>query len=411
MAYLSKLTLLVALLGAIGSTPALSQATETDSLRLELERLRARLDSLEALLRSRGIVMPPDTAEGGDELARLRARAREVAAKADTTSPQVSPGNLNRLNPEISVTGDVMVSGTDPGPQEDVFQLREVEFSFQSVLDPFASTKVFLAVEDGEIDIEEGYLYWPGLVGRLRLDLGVIRQQFGELNRWHRHALPESDYPLVLRTYFGEEGLAQTGLSVYGTTPTGLASATHEGWAQVAVAKNDGLFDGGSRLSYLGHLNNFWQLSASTYMQLGGTLMYGDNPDASLETTAAGADWRVTWRPPGRALYRELTVRGEAIFLKRAGTVSDAWRWGGFLGAEYRLGRRWIAALRYDYVQAPEGPVSTTWAVVPNVTFWQSEWVYARAEFQHQEAGNAGPTRALLLQIVWSFGPHKHENY
>jgi hypothetical protein len=106
-----------------------------------------------------------------------------------------------------------------------------------------------------------------------------------------------------------------------------------------------------------------------------------------------------------------LTVRGETIFVNRAGSVSDAWRWGGFLGAQYRLGRRWVAALRYDYVQEPEGPVSVTWAVVPNLTFWQSEWVYARAEFQHQEASDTGPTRALLLQIVWSFGPHKHESY
>ena len=224
---------LLSCLGLVSITlaaPASSQATQADSLRAELERLRARLDSLEQLLRTRGLTPPPDTAREGDELARLRARARAAAAQADTVgrTQQASAGNLNRLNPEISVTGDVRAIGTDPGPQEDVFQLREVEVSFQSVLDPFAATKVFLAVEDGAIDIEEGYLYWPGLVGRLRLDLGVIRQQFGELNRWHLHALPESEYPLVLRTYFGDEGLAQTGASVYTTAPVSVAAATHE---------------------------------------------------------------------------------------------------------------------------------------------------------------------------------------
>lgn len=409
-------TRLLSCLGLVSITlaaPASSQATQADSLRAELERLRARLDSLEQLLRSRGVTPPPDTAREGDELARLRARAREAAAQADTVGQagQASAGNLNRLNPEISVTGDVRAIGTDPGPQEDVFQLREVEFSFQSVLDPFAATKVFLAVEDGAIDIEEGYLYWPGLVGRFRLDLGVIRQQFGELNRWHLHALPESEYPLVLVTYFGEEGIAQTGASVYTTAPFSLAAATHEVWAQVAVGSNDGLFDGGNRLSYLAHLNNFWQLSPATFFQVGGTGLYGENPDVGLYTTTVGADWRFTWRPPERALYRELTVRGEAIAVKRAGPISDGWRWGGFVGALYRLDRRWIAGLRYDYVQEPEGPVTSTWALVPSLTYWQSEWVYARVEFQHLEGRATERTRSLLLQVVWSFGPHKHETY
>jgi len=395
------------------AAPGNSQATPSDSLRVELERLRARLDSLEQLLRSRGITPAPDTARQGDELARLRARARAAAAQADTTSRtrQTSGGNLNRLNPEISVTGDVRAMGTDPGPQEDVFRLREVELSFQSALDPFASTKLFLSLEEGAINIEEGYLYWPGLVGRLRLDLGVIRQQFGELNRWHLHALPESEYPLVLRKYFGDEGLAQTGVSLYTTAPISIAAATHEVWAQVAVGNNDGLFDGGNRLSYLAHLNNFWQLSPATFFQVGGTALYGENPDVGLYTTTVGTDWRFTWRPPERALYREFTIRGEAIAVKRAGPVSDGWRWGGFVGAQYRLGRRWIAGLRYDYVQEPEGPITPTWALVPSLTYWQSEWVYARVEFQHLEGRAIERTRSLLLQIVWSFGPHKHETY
>ena len=43
--------------------------------------------------------------------------------------------------------------------------------------------------------------YWTGLPGRIRADIGLFRQQFGELNRWHLHALPETEYPLVLRSF------------------------------------------------------------------------------------------------------------------------------------------------------------------------------------------------------------------
>src|SRR5947199_3300852 len=43
-----------------------------------------------------------------------------------------------------------------------------------------------------EVNVEEGYAYWTGLPGKIRLDVGKFRQQFGELNRWHLHAVPET---------------------------------------------------------------------------------------------------------------------------------------------------------------------------------------------------------------------------
>src|SRR2546421_5445169 len=37
-----------------------------------------------------------------------------------------------------------------------------------------------------------------------RSDVGKFRQQFGELNRWHLHAVPETEYPLALTSYLGD---------------------------------------------------------------------------------------------------------------------------------------------------------------------------------------------------------------
>ena len=51
---------------------------------------------------------------------------------------------------------------------------REFEFAFQSALDPYSSTKIFLAASDEGVEIEEGYIYYTGLPGRLRLDLGQV---------------------------------------------------------------------------------------------------------------------------------------------------------------------------------------------------------------------------------------------
>ena len=55
------------------------------------------------------------------------------------------------------------------------------------------------------------------------------------------------------------------------------------------------------------------------------------------------------------------------------------------------------------------------WTVVPNLTWWQSEWVYVRGEWQHDSmplaAGARDVTNRFLVQIVWAIGPHKHETY
>ncbi|MGH7751967.1 MAG: hypothetical protein ACREN5_04050, partial [Gemmatimonadales bacterium] len=195
---------------------------------------------------------------------------------------------------------------------------------------------------------------------------------------------------------------------LYGTV-AGLG--THEVWAQVTRGDNEVLYTGGTRPAFLAHLNNFWQVSRSTYVQLGGTIALGSNPDdtlGSLRTRVGGIDARITWRPPAQAKYREWTLRGEVLALRQeyAG-VGDTKR-AGYVGTTYKLGSRWIAGVRYDYVEDPAGGIVRQ--VVPSLSMWQSEWVRLHAEWQHRRDA-AGNTNLLALQAVWSIGPHKHEIY
>ena len=415
--------LLVSLLGlCIGAQAVAAQTPQqrADSLEAELRRLQSRMDSLQALV-ERLLREGRDTAQVGNELARLRAAARAAAGAADTAGPveQAAPSgaqtrNLNRLNPEISVTGDVRLQ-TDPDAwYQDNFAVREFEFSFQSALDPYANTKVFLAFEEEAIHLEEAYVYWTGLPGHLRLDVGRLRQQVGELNRWHLHALPESEYPLVYATYFGEEGVIGDGLRLYWLVPTGGVFGVQELTVEGTLGANEVLYEEGNHPSGLVHLNNFFELGPATYFQLGGTAAFGRNTDVDLRTRLLGADFRFTWRPPAQAQYRSFTLRGEGYLLdKEFGGVGDA-RFGAFVSAVYQLGRRWFAGARYDYVE-PVGGGDAVWGVVPHLTWWQSEWAFLRAEWQHQRLPVTGAARAaqnrLLLQVVWAIGPHKHETY
>jgi hypothetical protein len=392
-----------------------AEQRRVDSLAAEVRALKARLDSLRAQVGRAGAAPAKRDTAATDELAALRAAAAAAAestvAARDTTPQRQAggPRNLNQLNPEISVTGDTRAFVQTEGRQQDNFELHEMEFAFQATLDPYSYTKIFAAVHEGGVEMEEAYFYYTGLPGRLRLDLGLFRQQLGELNRWHLHALPEAGYPLALGAYAGDEGLAGTGASLYWA---GSLLGTQELWGQVTLGENEGLFEGGTRPSYLVHLNNFWQLSRSTYAQVGATGVYGTNPDSSLKTRLGAVDVRITWRPPAQALYREWTLRGELLALNKERGGTGVTRLGGYLGSTYRMGRRWVAGMRYDYVEAPEGPRAITRQIVPSLTWWQSEWVYLRAQYAHSlTEGFLAASKQLVLQAVWSIGPHKHETY
>jgi hypothetical protein len=396
--------------------PAASRR-QVDSLAAELRALRIRLDSLRAALAARaGAPVAPAPAAADTDLASLRAAAavavgRDTMQAADTSSARRFIGrerNQAQLNPEIGATGDVRVYATTRGVQQNNFDPREFEVGFQSALDPYSHTKIFLSFESDRISVEEGYAYWIGLPGHVRLDVGKYRQQFGELNRWHLHAVPETEYPLVVTSYLGGDGLAGTGLSLYRAFG-GLG--THELTLQVTKSESDAeLFDGSGRPSYLVHLLNFWQLSRSTYVQIGASGLYGTNPSTALRTTVGGLDFRLTWRPPARALYREWTLRGEVLALRKQVAGFGPRRVGGYVSTTYKLGQRWIVGVRYDDVaDTTSGAIIRQ--IIPTLTLWESEWVFLRAQYQWQKIAGINSTSQFALQAVWAIGPHKHETY
>src|SRR3989454_4120091 len=175
-----------------GARPLAAQqptARQVDSLAAEIRALKVRLDSVRtALARAAAlsrVAGPARDTAATDELAALRSAARvatgrsDTAAKRDTTPTRFIGRERNQaqLNPEISVTGDVRAYGQQPGIQRENFDAREFEVGFQSALDPYSHTKIFVSLENGNVSVEEGYAYWTGLPGRLRFDIGKFRSE------------------------------------------------------------------------------------------------------------------------------------------------------------------------------------------------------------------------------------------
>jgi hypothetical protein len=421
--------------------PAPSGNARADSLlraAAELDRrIRTLRDTRCAGATPGGPVPPPAApADTGDELAAIRAAAAQAGAApaaagggardavpapapdsvtdtVATAAPEAeprAPRNASALNPEISATGDVRLVARD-GRQRDNGVAREFEIALQSALDPYSDTKVFLTFEHDEVGVEEAYLYWTGLPGRLRLDVGKFREQLGDLNRWHLHALPETEYPLVYQRFLAPEGLSGVGLSLYTALPVSLFGGTHEVWLQGTTAESETLFGEGRQPSLLLRLQNFWQLNRSTYAQIGVTGLGGNDHDTDLRSRLAGLDFRLTWRPPEAGTRREVTFRAEGYRLHASAADVTTNRYGTFLDLTARLSRRWIAGARYDWVEAPRGPDDTEWRLTPSLTWWQSEFVYLRLEGEHRARDLEGSHNQLSLQAVWAMGPHKHETY
>ena len=57
-------------------------------------------------------------------------------------------------------------------------------------------------------------------------------------------------------------------------------------------------------------------------------------------------------------------------------------------------------------------PSRELWGLVPYVTWWQSEWVRLRGEYQRLEDDLVPDAEhRFLIQATWAAGPHKHETY
>jgi hypothetical protein len=418
---------LLFVLGSQLSTPGRAQSEDSMvALRAELEALRAEYEERIAVLEERlaqleaaqsAAAPSTQTVAPSDDLADLRAAAREAAGTVtQEIAPPITPAvgkerNLSRLNPEISFTGILLGSSSSDGREE--FQAQEFELDLQAALDPFSRTRWTIAFGEEGVEIEEGYMIYSSLPGGLELMAGKFRQRFGPLNRQHLHALPQSDYPLAVQTYFGEEGLAQTGLSFNWLLPKPWATA-NEITLEITNAENEEAFagEGFEDFAVLGRLKNFWDLSPSTYIEWGLSGVVGETAEEG-DSRVWGTDFTYHWQPPGRAKYREIAWRTAFLLSQRDDRLGERQEaWGGYTYLEGLLRRNLYGGIRFDRAEDPLGPEEHRWGLVPYLTWWQSEYVRLRGEYGYLEDDSTGESEdRFTLQLTWAAGPHKHETY
>lgn len=402
---------------------------------------------------------PGNAQDAESDIEKLRKAAQaevesESAAerKEEETSFASGALGLQELNPEISVTGDFLWSGSDAASngKDSDFNFRGLGIHVESYLDPYTKFKAAVPVNEDTAKLGEAYMTRFGILPQVNLTLGKFRQQFGVVNRWHKHSLDQVDFPMALKRIFGVGGLNSTGLSLDWTAPSiqGFAQGLT---VQLTDADNDRLFSENTdnNPGSLLHYKLYRDLSASTYAELGATALYGQNNEwqvgdamknEDLDTFVYGIDFTMLWEPTDRMRYRNITWRSEAYILDKdilgpTGIGKDTLNaWGCYSYVESKVSRTWIFGVRGDYF-APDSkeyadyslsenkklslaPLAVPeddpyqWQVAPYITWHQSPFVHFRIEYRHQDDNGSMPSEdSVWLQCIFAAGPHKHERY
>ena len=342
--------------------------------------------------------------------------------------------SLQALNPEISVVGDFFgryiysADGRDSigGERSGAF-LRMLGLHLQSNLDPFAFAKMAVGITPKGAAVGEAYITWTSVAPGLSLTVGQFRQQLGVVNRWHKPGLDQFDFPLMLTVPFGPGGLNQAGVAAHVVLPP-VWSHGMELEIQVTNGSNGGVFAGDffSVPASLARLTHYWDLSPSTYIELGVTGMFGANhvrnvpSDAGVtsepwrHTIIGGADLTLNWEPLNRSKYHYFTWRSEYLYILKQLDGDKTLRWmGAYSSLEFKVSRSWVIGTRGDLVQpfATENESQWNWQVVPYVSWWQSPWVRMRLEYDLYLPDAGGMDHRVFLQFTFAAGPHKHERY
>ena len=324
--------------------------------------------------------------------------------------PRAGPASSKVFNPDIAVIGDVLgAAGTNRIENSPGLEMHEAEASFQAVVDPYAKADFFIAVGPDGAELEEGFITFNQLPGRLLVKAGKMRANFGKVNTQHNHTLQWADRPLVTRNLVGgEEGLSDAGVSVSRLilNPYFFLEATGE-----IFGGRSELFEGSERshVSYVGRLRGYRDLTEGTNLDIGTSIAYGHTA-VGEDTTGRlfGVDATFRYRPLRRAIYQRLQARTELVWSRQGlpDDFGDVHGFGFYGSGEYQFARRWIGGVRLDRSARALDRFSVDKGAALTMTYWPSEFSQVRAEYRRTRYAERVTANELLFQFLFSIGAH-----
>ena len=342
-------------------------------------------------------------------------------APAPAPVPEVGQGgalaNAKVFNPDMAVIGDFLgAAGKNDVNPSPALELHESEAAFQAVVDPYARADFFISFGEEGVGVEEGFLTFTELPGKLLMRVGKMRAAFGKVNTLHNHVLPWTDRPLVNNNLVGgEDGIDDAGFSVARLIPAGPLFL--EATGQVFRGDSgESLFKSSKRgdLSYVGHLRGYQDISESTNIDLGASYSYGHNPAGVVKdvdlgrftTQLFGVDATLRWRPLTRAIYHQFVGRSEVVWSNREQFEGRQRSMGYYVSGDYQFARRWFIGGRYDHSERAEDALLLDQGGSAVLTYWPSEFSQVRGQYRRTDYADGPPANELLFQFQFSIGAH-----
>ncbi len=398
--------------------PSLQSIQESmNELKRTVQFLESSLHAQNEVLRQQSIQIAALQKEPG----------QTVAQPSFLVMPAGSPAvaGPSGLNPEIGVTGTVqtkLTQNSNDAEGNDAIALRELELNFAQVVDPYSRLDAIISfndsIESQNVAIEEAYYTRWGLPLGFTGQIGKFRSKIGKQNLVHLHALDTTDYPLVIRDFFGEEGLASSGARLQNTLPNPW-DLPIEITGEVLRGNNGPSFSGISRRPIFNtHLKTFFEPTKDTNLELGWTTLFGDEVPATVNSKGSdkygvkvfGADAAFDWfLPEGR----KLKWQNEVYFQNRGNGVHvNDNPWGFYSLLDFRLSPRFSMGVRFDYLEPLDvlKDHRRSTGVSPYFTFWQSEFADFKIQYSRFEpaSGDEKTDNLIFLQADFLIGAHKH---
>lgn len=265
------------------------------------------------------------------------------------------------------------------GELERGFNIREAEVTLSGTVDPHFDAWMTVAFSDGETEIEEAYFETRALPLGWKIKAGKFLSGIGYHNEQHLHSWSFSDQTLAHQTFFGDHGLADSGLQVtylpatpiYTLVGVELFQGDQDKFGAL-VDHEDLEEDAGPRLSTI-FAKIAPEISSGSELQLGVSVVrngqhqedHSEDPDVEVlegDVLLWGLDAVFKKLPTGSYGEGGLTLQAEYFNVKKDLTIevaSDADELGEevtgkqdafYLQAVYGIAPRWSIGARYEKV-------------------------------------------------------------
>ena len=451
----------VIILGAVVSTAwGQGATTSIQDVMRQMEQMRQRMDSLEK-----------QHEQDQQRIRQLERQVNEMRAKPTVSAkaepeevvppvpyeqlrplPESAFGQGNLFNPQITAFLDMggNLSTNNDNEAFNRFNLREAEIDIRSAITPSADGVLVIAIHEHidehghdhgeeeeaeheveiqhELDLEEGYINFHTLPFDLALKGGKFRSVFGRNNLLHTHDLPQITRPLAVRAFLGEEGLSTVGGSLSWIVPNPWDMYLElTGEVINAEGGHDSPILGGPEADNPAialHAKLFQDITDTSSFEIGGSYLYSrTDEDNDFDANVFGLDVTWLWRDPEAPDFRSLLLQGEFFWADNDLNHEElgAFRndsFGFYAFGQYQFSQNWYGGLRFDYTQFPNsetrGPDDKDWALSPYITWYLTEFLRLRLEYQHREfemANDWDSEENLFFGVTFSIGSHPPHPY